>query len=207
MHADMERDRFFKPDEAAEYGLIDKVIPALSRLMGGPHRLQRLELRSWRARSTPRRCRRRAGSSTTRRSSAPSRSTRPSTASPRRDAVARWVEQTPPDFVFAVKAVAYLTHMKRLTDMERGVERLYEPLQPLIDAGRLGPVLWQLPEALPPRRRAARRRAGPAAAGPPRVRAAPPVVVRPGRLRAAARARRRVRQRRTARAPACPATS
>jgi uncharacterized protein YecE (DUF72 family) len=35
--------------------------------------------------------------------------------------------------------------MKRLTDMGRGVERLYAPLQPLIDAGRLGPVLWQLP--------------------------------------------------------------
>ena len=26
VHTDMERDRFFKPDEAAEYGLIDKVI-------------------------------------------------------------------------------------------------------------------------------------------------------------------------------------
>jgi ATP-dependent Clp protease protease subunit len=26
VHVDMERDRFFKPDEAAEYGLIDKVI-------------------------------------------------------------------------------------------------------------------------------------------------------------------------------------
>ena len=26
VHKDMERDRFFKPDEAAEYGLIDKVI-------------------------------------------------------------------------------------------------------------------------------------------------------------------------------------
>jgi ATP-dependent Clp protease, protease subunit len=26
VHADMERDRFFKPDEAVEYGLIDKVI-------------------------------------------------------------------------------------------------------------------------------------------------------------------------------------
>jgi uncharacterized protein YecE (DUF72 family) len=30
--------------------------------------------------------------------------------------------------------------------MERGVERLYEPLQPLIESGKLGPVLWQLPE-------------------------------------------------------------
>ena len=26
VHVDMERDRFFKPDEAVEYGLIDKVI-------------------------------------------------------------------------------------------------------------------------------------------------------------------------------------
>jgi ATP-dependent Clp protease, protease subunit len=26
VHSDMERDRFFKPDEAADYGLIDKVI-------------------------------------------------------------------------------------------------------------------------------------------------------------------------------------
>jgi uncharacterized protein YecE (DUF72 family) len=64
----------------------------------------------------------------------------------KRHAVARWVEQTPPDFVFAVKASQYLTHMKRLTDLGRGVERLYEPLQPLIDSGKLGPVLWQLPD-------------------------------------------------------------
>src|SRR6185436_824382 len=38
------------------------------------------------------------------------------------------------------------TPQSRLLDMERGVERLYEPLQPLVDAGMLGPVLWQLPE-------------------------------------------------------------
>jgi len=57
----------------------------------------------------------------------------------KREAVARWVEQTPPDFLFAIKSSQYLTHMRRLTDMERGVHRLYEPLQPLIDAGRMGP--------------------------------------------------------------------
>ncbi len=64
----------------------------------------------------------------------------------RREAVARWVEQVPPGFVFTIKSSQYLTHMKRLLDMEQGVERLYEPLQPLNDAGILGPVLWQLPE-------------------------------------------------------------
>jgi uncharacterized protein YecE (DUF72 family) len=63
-----------------------------------------------------------------------------------RDAVRGWAEQTPPGFVFSVKASRYLTHMKRLTDMERGVHRFYERIEPLIEAGKLGPVLWQLPE-------------------------------------------------------------
>ena len=63
----------------------------------------------------------------------------------RRDAVARWVEQTPEDFCFAVKASRYLTHIKRLTDLSRGIQRFYEPIMPLVEAGKLGPVLWQLP--------------------------------------------------------------
>jgi uncharacterized protein YecE (DUF72 family) len=62
------------------------------------------------------------------------------------EAVARWVADTPPDFVFTVKASRYLTHMKRLTDMERGVERLYAGIAPLVESPKLGPVLWQLPE-------------------------------------------------------------
>jgi uncharacterized protein YecE (DUF72 family) len=65
---------------------------------------------------------------------------------PNESAVAAWAEQTPDDFIFTVKASRYLTHMKRLTDMDAGVERFYERIQPLIDAGKLGPVLWQLPE-------------------------------------------------------------
>ena len=63
-----------------------------------------------------------------------------------RAGVERWLEQTPEDFVFAVKASQYLTHMKRLRDMDTGVSRFYERIQPLVDAGRLGPVVWQLPE-------------------------------------------------------------
>jgi uncharacterized protein YecE (DUF72 family) len=62
-----------------------------------------------------------------------------------RAGVERWVEQTEENFIFAVKASQYLTHMKRLRDMEAGVGRFYERIQPLIDAGRLGPVVWQLP--------------------------------------------------------------
>jgi uncharacterized protein YecE (DUF72 family) len=64
---------------------------------------------------------------------------------PNRDAVARWVQQTPEDFLFTVKSSRYLTHMKRLTDMGRGVERLWERLEPLLVSPKMGPVLWQLP--------------------------------------------------------------
>jgi uncharacterized protein YecE (DUF72 family) len=65
---------------------------------------------------------------------------------PSRDGVAHWVQQTPDSFLFTIKASRYLTHMKRLRDMGQGVERFYERIEPLVDAGRLGPVLWQLPE-------------------------------------------------------------
>jgi uncharacterized protein YecE (DUF72 family) len=63
----------------------------------------------------------------------------------RRDAVARWVEQVPAGFVFAVKGSRYLTHMKRLTDMAQGVERFYDRIEPLTGTPHMGPVLWQLP--------------------------------------------------------------
>jgi uncharacterized protein YecE (DUF72 family) len=65
---------------------------------------------------------------------------------PKRDAVAGWASQTPDGFLFAVKASRYLTHVKRLTDLGEGIERFYAPLEPLREAGKLGPVLWQLPE-------------------------------------------------------------
>jgi uncharacterized protein YecE (DUF72 family) len=80
------------------------------------------------------------------------------------EAVARWVQQTPEAFVFVIKASRYLTHIKRLKDIGEGIQRLYEPLQPLIDAGRLGPVLWQLP---PNFRRDDERLAGALDAAPP----------------------------------------
>jgi len=65
---------------------------------------------------------------------------------PSRDAVAGWVQQTPPQFEFAVKASRYLTHVKRLRELGDGIRRFYERIEPLPQAGRLGPVLWQLPE-------------------------------------------------------------
>ncbi len=64
---------------------------------------------------------------------------------PRRDAVAAWVQQTPQGFIFAVKASRYLTHIRRLQDLDQGISRFYERIEPLLETGRLGPVLWQLP--------------------------------------------------------------
>jgi uncharacterized protein YecE (DUF72 family) len=58
----------------------------------------------------------------------------------------RWRDLTPPDFVMAVKASRYLTHIKRLTDLGQGIERFYERIEPLVGTPKLGPVLWQLPE-------------------------------------------------------------
>jgi uncharacterized protein YecE (DUF72 family) len=63
----------------------------------------------------------------------------------KREVVARWATQVPEGFCFAVKASRYLTHYKRLADVGQGLERFYAPLAPLLEAGKLGPILWQLP--------------------------------------------------------------
>jgi len=62
----------------------------------------------------------------------------------RPDAFARWYDETPEDFVFAVKGPRFITHIRRLREVETplanffasGVLRLEE---------KLGPVLWQFP--------------------------------------------------------------
>jgi len=57
---------------------------------------------------------------------------------PTQKAVAGWAEQSPDGFLFAVKGSRYLTHVRRLLDRGRGIERFYAPLAPLIRAGKLG---------------------------------------------------------------------
>ena len=57
---------------------------------------------------------------------------------------ARWYDATPAGFVFAVKGARYITHMKRLNDVEA-------PLANFLASGlfnlrrKLGPILWQFP--------------------------------------------------------------
>jgi uncharacterized protein YecE (DUF72 family) len=62
------------------------------------------------------------------------------------DTFADWRQRTPDDFVIAVKASRFLTHIKRLRDPQEPVRRLLAAAAGLGD--RLGPILLQLPPTL-----------------------------------------------------------
>src|SRR5665213_1520688 len=59
-----------------------------------------------------------------------------------------WIASTPPEFKFAVKAHQTITHIKRLRDAAEWTSQFISSLKPLADAGKLGPVLFQLPPFL-----------------------------------------------------------
>ena len=59
-----------------------------------------------------------------------------------------WIAATPPDFKFAVKANQSITHVLRLRDAAKATLEFIGSLDPLRDAGKLGPVLFQLPPFL-----------------------------------------------------------
>jgi uncharacterized protein YecE (DUF72 family) len=65
---------------------------------------------------------------------------------PKASAVEGWAEQSPPGFIFAVKASRYLTHRKRLNNIGPYVKNFYDPLEALADKRKLGPTLWQFPQ-------------------------------------------------------------
>jgi uncharacterized protein YecE (DUF72 family) len=59
-----------------------------------------------------------------------------------------WAAQTPEDFVFAVKGGRFITHLKRLRDVETPLANFFAS-GPLALGRKLGPVLWQLPATVP----------------------------------------------------------
>ncbi|UXY26646.1 DUF72 domain-containing protein [Streptomyces sp. HUAS TT20] len=65
---------------------------------------------------------------------------------PTRENFEVWRDRLPDDFVVAVKASRYLTHIKRLKDPAEPVDRLMSHAAGL--GARLGPVLLQLPPTL-----------------------------------------------------------
>ncbi len=65
---------------------------------------------------------------------------------PERASFERWAEETPDDFVLAVKMSRFLTHVRRLRDPSGPVELFMERASGL--GAKLGPVLVQLPPRL-----------------------------------------------------------
>lgn len=59
----------------------------------------------------------------------------------------RWRDGTPEGFVFAVKGPRFITHVKRLGDVDAPLANFFA--SGVLDLGaKLGPVLWQLPPTL-----------------------------------------------------------
>ena len=58
-----------------------------------------------------------------------------------------WRERTPDGFVFAVKGGRFITHMKKLADVDAPLANFFAS-GPLALGEKLGPVLWQLPPTL-----------------------------------------------------------
>jgi uncharacterized protein YecE (DUF72 family) len=59
----------------------------------------------------------------------------------------RWHDDTPDDFVFAVKGPRYITHMRRLRDIDAPLANFFA--SGVLRLGRkLGPLLWQFPANL-----------------------------------------------------------
>jgi uncharacterized protein YecE (DUF72 family) len=55
-----------------------------------------------------------------------------------------WADRTPEDFMFSVKAPRYITHMRRLRDVETPLANFFA--SGILKLGaKLGPILWQLP--------------------------------------------------------------
>ena len=58
---------------------------------------------------------------------------------------ANWLGQTPDHFRFAFKAPQRITHQRKLRGASEALTAFASALDPMLAAGRLGPVLFQLP--------------------------------------------------------------
>lgn len=66
---------------------------------------------------------------------------------PKLETLKNWVDATPAEFVFALKAHMRLTHIMKLKGAESFLEVFFRAIDPLRSARRLGPILYQLPPA------------------------------------------------------------
>src|SRR5437762_7643821 len=56
----------------------------------------------------------------------------------------QWYDETPDDFVFAMKGGRYITHMLKLRNVERPLANFFAS-GPLCLNEKMGPILWQFP--------------------------------------------------------------
>jgi uncharacterized protein YecE (DUF72 family) len=61
---------------------------------------------------------------------------------------AKWHAETPDDFVFAIKAPRFITHIRRLVEVEEPIANFFAS-GPLELGAKLGPFLWQFPPSYP----------------------------------------------------------
>lgn len=66
----------------------------------------------------------------------------------RPDSYRTWYQQTPKDFVFSLKGGRFITHMKKLRDVETAVAN-YFASGVLGLKEKFGPILWQFPDMMP----------------------------------------------------------
>ena len=62
----------------------------------------------------------------------------------RPESALRWRDQTPSHFVFSLKGSRFITHMKRLGDVETALANFFASGVLALE-DKLGPILWQLP--------------------------------------------------------------
>jgi uncharacterized protein YecE (DUF72 family) len=65
----------------------------------------------------------------------------------RPDSFRTWAEQTPDSFVFSVKGGRFITHLKKLRDVDTALANFFAS-GVLALGPKLGPLLWQLPPTL-----------------------------------------------------------
>ncbi|RJQ17947.1 MAG: DUF72 domain-containing protein [Nitrospiraceae bacterium] len=64
----------------------------------------------------------------------------------KKEAFERWYKETPPGFTFCLKGSRFITHVKKLKDVELPLSTFFNATAPLLE--KLGVVLWQLPPNL-----------------------------------------------------------
>jgi uncharacterized protein YecE (DUF72 family) len=60
----------------------------------------------------------------------------------------KWIDSTPAGFRLSIKAHQVITHIKRLKNTEDFIPRFLSTIEPIARAGKMGPLLFQLPPNL-----------------------------------------------------------